>query len=403
VKHSIKTEVQFEILDNDKVSKVEVPQPDFTVNYSIKSLDGTERETGQHEFKSFVGNFAKIINYLLNGVTNTDTIVGTSGGTAIDVNIFKLKLDSAATITTHGLLVGTLVSDSTWDDGTSAIPAIGKVDTANYNLSALIPNDGDGEYATYGATEVTISGDSLIVKRRITNNQSTGGATMKIGEVGLVSTDGTNYYLIARDVFKDSIISVAPGELIDIWYEFPIVVGGGFVKNFLRWLSSLFVGDDSVETIFDVNGSGTLTDFSTALASQSLLAPEEDSNYGIVLSGATSIADITERANFNPLEDYDVPQPIVHADDALSYGATTATTYSFLNNTHKIGVYRDFTNNDSDNDIYVKEVALYSFDDTTDKYFMFTSTPATVDSQSYIQIPKGKVLRVSYTLSFPLV
>jgi len=311
-------------------------------------------------FRSYNSNFSKWLNYALflvdNGAADSNQITDTSAAALATTH--NCKLTAAATDDTYGIFVGTASTDPT---------------LADYIMSTKVAHGAGAGALMYGSTTVTpipvTTGGTDYNKIHITrffDNTSGGDITIReTGIAGLGTTAG-DYFLIARDnqslvtvdgeTVTDMSLLVPDGQIAEVKYILTLdndVSVGGLTSNWLGFLASEF--KDAAVSVKNYLGTQTAVDFTAAQASKLLLnVAATNDDYGIMIGASNSSFEIT---------DYKLLDRII--DSSVDYGAMTLTGLEELaegqvkiENYSQIGCTRDFTSQETDTTVIVREAAL---------------------------------------------
>lgn len=397
-----------EILNTNKVTRKATPQFEAELHCKVSDKRGNVKFDKTFPFRSFVSNFARILNYGFCNVANTGTITCADGGAPLaSVHLMKVEEGalSSPTPSVYGIWVGNIAGNSglTLNSPNSGIGGDPGYD--DHILYNEIPADGDPAAAAdtnlvYGATTTYIdSGTVLRVTRRFTNNNA---SAIKISEVGLFGSDGTDSILICRDKITDGTnawVELASSDIIDISYKFYVTDATGYTKNFLRYLSSEFADGNTVENIVDTSGASAARDFTTARTDKDLMATATDDNFGILVGGSVNSVPIGTSLSAN---DYAVSGKLTNSQ--ITHSAVTALNTSDITQEDqysKFGVYRDFEN-EGTTPIYVNRAGLVIKLTSAAKYYLLSSVLVSGASTPYVVVQPGQILRIKYYFAFPL-
>jgi len=382
----------------------------FNVKIGIEHSDanGNLKQKITPEFKSYVSNFGYILDYAFSGsklVDNKSNIKDTSGANPAAA-IFKMEVDEAALVSPNPTEYGIWVGDTS-DLSGLGLP-LGDSNTAlnysDHDLRRMFQAEG---YVTgfpdsklnYGATVLSFLDSSTFrIKRTFTNGQP--ATDLKLDEIGIIGKSGSDFLLLARDGFG-SVITMAPTDVVNVYYDITVADSNGFVENFLGLLSSKMAGGVPIQTLKDVESNNSAFDFSADQLSSSIGdAVLGDDTYGILIGGevdGTLPFPITLSKN-----NYKRSRPIYEASMAHKETVILAVEESTTQNKTIVSYRRDFENvgiqsvNVNEVGVFMKEAA------TTNKYYMLGYSKVEGEAVDYVTVAPGEIFRITYSLSFPL-
>ena len=419
--HNPQLAFQYEIRDKHtgKVKRTyNPPNPvdsgEVILNIEYKDGDGNILHTDRKPMKSFVSNFARILNYAYMAVDNKTgatspnlLILTTSGGAgSAGTACHTMDVTEAALTDPSQSSYGTWIGDMDDDGGfgLTAEAGIGNVlayDDYMLRRQILAASAGAGwdTFMEHRIVNVSISGNTLTISRKFQNDHAS--STHSINEIGLVGKDNSgDYFLITRDVFQEEgNVDLAATKVLDVKYQFTITNASGLTKNWLRQLSSDLSGGNAKEQPKDINGSGYTVDFSTARTQKIMNAADNISTHGIVVGGnIDGVAGVKIAALST--DGFALSSPLVDTD--IDYGPVTAIAMTQTNNYTTFGLYRDFENDRSDDkSVHITEAALYIYETSGTHYFMLARNVINNDPAEIV-ILKDEILRVKATWKFEL-
>ena len=396
--------LEYEIVGENK-KRIISPSIKAEIELKLSNPKGKVVFNKKIPFRSFVSNFAYMLNYAFTGTSLSNKI--------------KTTANTNATATTHtadvkeGIPVGNVPYYGIWIGNVTNNSGISGLDQnanmgsdiafADYNLNTLFTDIVVVTDVVYQATTITFNSNGYLnINRAYINSRTT---SVYVSEIGLVGkTNNNEYILLARDRFTDgtnSYVEVPADYVLDISYKFSVSAVSGFVKNFLGYLSSEFNGGDSIASLQDQAGGYYTVDFTAARTQKDLMAAASENNYGLLLGGSvgtSSSGSFSLSANSFKLTNK-------LTNTYLTHGATIALNTSdltFTNNYSMFGVKRDFTNVSDTDAVYVYEAGLFVKHTTTAKYYMMSRLLTTGSGVPYLILQPGKILRIKYYLAFPL-
>lgn len=400
--HAPQIRAEYEIL-NKKKTVIEYPPMQADVVVKIKGKDG-EKER-RYPFKSFVYNIGHLFAYGFFGTANVNLLKQTSGAAASAGSTYKMKATEAAIADASDSVMGIWIGDINNNSGLSITAAgvAGTIQYTDHTLYRKIINDGgspDTDTNYEACTVTSVDAYTIKVSRNFTVSRVAG---LKISEVGLVVDNGTNKIMVCRDVLVDdalgtAYVSVANGEIITIEYRFTIGSTSGYTTQFLNVFRSLLT--ETAISSTNTAASTASVDFTAArtnidAAPATVLATTV--THGILIGGTVSAAPVT-----NPtlsVGSYVLTNPLSNAQCTTS--ALTAIGIAYASGQTTFGCYRDFTN-DTTNNVYVNEAALYLKHATLTEYFMPVRTLVTNGSLPYQLVQPGETLRIKYYFVLPI-
>ena len=335
------------------------------VQITLRDAAGKVTNFIESPFRSYSSNFSQWLNYALFAVDNgatlgaaADQITDTSAGTLTNAT-HNCKVAAAAADDTYGILIGTGSTDPTLSD---------------YAMAAKIDHGvavaGDMEYGSTTVTPVPVTTGGTDYDRihitRFFDNSS--GGEIRIRETGLVGlgTTAGDYFLIARDnqalasttstVLSSMYLIVPDGQIAEVKYILTLdndTASGGLTSNWLGFLASEF--KDAAVSVRDYTGLTAAIDFTGAQTDKFLLnTTGADDDWGVMIGASSSSFEHTDYKLLDRIE-----------DSSVDYGASSVTGLEELKegqvrieNYSQIGVTRDFTSQETDTTIYVREAAL---------------------------------------------
>jgi len=388
-----------------------------TLKLTHMDVNGNIKQVIEQPSKSFVSNFARMLNYGFMGVDNSsggsaiDQILDTTGAALAAATWFG-DVQEAAKVSpaqsTFGIWIGDKDNTNGW--GLTLDTNIQSTESfEDYTLRGLILADGGvpDTGVEYRGTVVSYSGlDEIKITRRFQND---GASTIVVSEMGVVLDDGAAQYMIARDLILGGSaapyqpISVLAGDILVAEYSYAISNASGFTRNYLKILRSLLVaGPTATYLMLDVNGNSVSVDFSTARTQLQLDAIAAADTYGIVISG-----------------NYQGGSPVVpsslttkHTMDNAKWAHSAGFTYSAMapialtqvtgvgtgTSYTQFGVTRDFENVGLQGPLEVYETALYLKEAAANGIFMITKS----GFSPYPVVASGEILRINKYFRFML-
>ena len=410
--HSPLSVLEYEILGEEKRIYT---SPSFKALVEIKLKDkyGKEKLKRKQPFKSFVSNFAYILNYAFLNQSLTNKIKDTSNANATASTHTMDVTEAALTNATseYGIWIGNvtnnpgtgLTGDLTQDSNMGS-----DIGFSDYGLNTKIPADGDpleveDTDVVYYATTISFESDgTLVINRSFANNRVN---SINISEVGLIGrTNNTEDVLLARDTINDgtqSYLEVPSSYVVDISYKFKVTSTNGFVNNFLSYLSSEFNGGDTVNSIKNSIGASQTVDFTTGRTSKDMLGGATNTEFGLLVGGYPSNGVqgtmSLDKTRHNLQAKLDATY--------LTYGATTALNTSdltFTSSASMFGVQRDFTNVSETIGVNIYEAGLFIKHTSSTQYYMLSRLLTQGSGVPYITLQPNKILRLKYYLVFPV-
>lgn len=238
-----------------------------TITAKIEDKDGNFISETKLPFRSFVDNMALMLLNSFEGATNS--MVDTAGATA---NCKEALCTAAAADDTQGIVVG--LNDS----NIGYLPAMAvTVDKADYALRRQSTEGTSVNKLTHGASTLsyTQGNGEFTLSRTFTNGTL---ATVIIKEIGIVGDDGSNNFLLSRDV-DESVefpfestgnltplsLSIPVASVLTVTYNFEVADADGLLNNFLGVMASTMTqAAQNVSTVeVNVGSAGTVSvDFS---------------------------------------------------------------------------------------------------------------------------------------------
>lgn len=409
--HPLGVRTIYEIYRNGKLrySNESFHQQENIVEVRINN-PGMKEQILRFPFRSYVSNFMRVLNYSFLEVDNSTSglainkiIKTTAGGaTYCAAEIAAMAVNEGQIAHADATLFGIWIGDkyNTSRLGLTVETAIQEqIGYDNYRLRTLIIPDGGSPdtNVVYGATNVLISNgdDTLTVKRRFNN---TGAVTISIDEIGLVGKSGSDYFLLARDAVTNPGITGAfalvAGGTCEVSYTFSITNASGWTRNYLRMLSSEFVGGNTLSAARDINNTAYTVNFTGDRTTKDLLAAAENSNFGIVVGADTA-------PDANPMYDtssINLLDRIAHgtAYGQLSYGPVLPIDLTQVNNNTIFGLRRDFERGNTVGTFYPHSSGLI-IRAGTDPYIYFLLGYDYIPSAgTNLELLPGEILRVKY-------
>lgn len=425
--HNGRLAVKAEIFDKQGNLKrtYDIPKPSADAKLRITHMDkdGNVKQVHEQPFRSFVSNFARVLNNSFFNIDNStagatiDKIIEavTGGATNLAAATHLLEVDEGALTASAQTAFGIWVGDKDNTSGLgltqeSGIQASEAFD--NYMLRALVLADGGSPDTglEYRATTVTLSGNNITIARRFQNDSA---VSIFIDEIGLVAKSGTDYFLIARDVVNignetvvlDYQFEIPTTDVFVVEYVFSISDASEFTLNYLKMIDSMLRGTTASSNPRDVNGNYYAVNFCSARTQKDLLAAANAITHGIVISGYTE-TNYENQGDGGPtnVNMYKLVNTVL-LDSELDYGAVTPITLTQVTPGGgvipytQIGAYRDFENVITER-VHVYESALIIKEAAATHYYMIARTP--FGSGAGIVVDPGEILRISAYLQFPL-
>jgi len=385
---------EFTILDKDGNVKSQdsenynIPGMEYTLDLEVRNPDGTVDQHVKVPFRSFVANFAHILNYAFAAVANSTLIKLTSGSNPA-ADIFIADCEAASTADTNGIFIGT--------NSVAAASPGGATNVAygDFNLRSKIAHGtsaGQMEYGACTASAWVLGGSSFTFTRTFINSS---GASIIVKEVGLVGASSTDYTLVARDTLDpssttttlvDLAVTVATGQTLSVTYT--IGTGTGYTYNWLGLVYSLLTA--SAATILGmVAGGAVSTNFSSDVTYCRCNPAAATTTHGIIVGTSAG-----PRSNLSLITQNTTLTHSAHTtfatEAATSTGVSVITTYyaqSYLQ--------RDFTN-ETGALVTVRETGLAAAGNSV-KTLLANVAPTTQYALQNLE-----TLRVKFTLRYPV-
>jgi len=332
-------------------------QPKAEIQLTINN-PGQPKQVLRFPFRSYTSNFCRVLNNAFlavddstSGMAIDKVIKAVTGGitypaAAIHTMAVNEGALTGAAQTAYGIWIGDPDNQSAL--GLTSESAIGGVTQYNnYMLRALLPAAGGTPETNlnYLATTVAFSNsdNTLTVSRRFQNTSST--VDIKIGEIGLVGKSGTDYFLIARDIIQIPGIrtkedytpyTLAALGTAQVDYIFTNDITTGWMQNYFKMLSSLFVASNALSQVRDLTNVAQTIDFSSARTQKDLLAGSTVDTFGIIPSS------LTPNMNTYTTPSWKLTQQIPYSATGLGYSAVVPIVLTQSNNITQFGLYRDF-------------------------------------------------------------
>jgi hypothetical protein len=389
-----------------------------TLRLTHMDVNGNVKRVIEQPSKSFVSNFARLLNHgFLNVANNSAGAVinkvistTTGGATYPAANVFKMDvLEGQVTATTsYGVWIGDKDNINGW-----GLPLESNIQGTegfdDYRLRGLIiPSGGAPETnMQYRANNISyIGGDSLKISRRFQNNSA---SSKMISECGIVGKSGTDYFMIVRDLVLGGPLPYRPitvevGDIVVVEYEYAITAASGFTRNYLKLLDSLMKnGSSSSYPPQDILGNSYTVNFNSARTQMDLLANSGEDTHGIVIAGAvvggTAIVFTPSTSAFKMAN-----TKFGHSAGVFTYSAVTPIPLSQVASPTpgasytQFGLSRDFENVASTAPVNVYETSLYMKEAAAAHYFMITRS----GFSPYPVVGLGEILRVNVYFRFML-
>ena len=401
--------------ENNKVGKAEV-------QIKINNPGQSERII-TFPFRSYVSNFSRVLQYGLLAIDNStagaaiDKIIKTTTGGATyaaaeiqTMAVNEIALTGAAQ-TAYGIWIGDI--DNLSGHGLTLEAGIGgSVAYNDYMLRGLLLANGGTPDTdiNYLATNVTFSNsdNTLTVSRRFQNVSAT--IDTKITEIGLVGKSGTDYFLLARDRVTDgtnAYFLLSMGGTVEVSYIFTITDILGFTQNYLKMLSSEFLGANALSQVRDINNVAQTINFSSARTQKDLLAAATSDLYGILVGYQTGVFNTSAGTN-TPYtvntQSYNIGSKISHGVivNTLYHGVVTAVVMEQTLNKTTFGLYRDFENQYTSLQVPINNSGLVIRQGTSPYTYYLIATDYVPSIGNYLQVAPNQVLRVKYIFEAPL-
>lgn len=421
--HSPRLAIKAEIFDKKGNLKRTYDIPNHTPESKLKlthlDKDGNIVKTHQQPFKSFVSNFARILNNSFLNVDNStsgasiDKIIEavTGGATYLASASHLMAVNegalTASAQTAYGIWIGDRDNASglglTSESGIAASEAFD-----NYMLRTLILADGGSPDTDmeYRAVSITLSGNEITIARRFQND---GASSVYVNEIGLVAKSGSDYFLIARDAItagNESLVvdydfEIPAGDVFVVEYVFSINDISGFTKNYLRMIDSMFRGAAASSNPRDINGNYYSVNFTSARTQKDLLAAADADTHGIVIAGYAESDYEDQDPSPASTDSYKLSLAKL-SDSEIDHGAvvpiglTQENPGSGIIAYTQFGLYRDFENVGSER-IHVLETALYMKEAAATHYYMISRS-----ATGHLIVDPGEILRLSKYFQYPL-
>lgn len=309
---------------------------DASLEY-ILSSDLSILEHRKVPFRSFVGNFGKIIAHLITAEQLNITLVN---GASLEVTKNNLVIDVEESSTTsnnstYGIWFGDALfksANTTLIQNTS-IPSAGTA----HNDYTLRGKFSDSDISYTNTRFRLVSEEQLEISRTLINNSLN---TIYVSEFGLIGqyNSGTGV-LLARDVITENgaitSVAVKPGYMLTVRYSFKSS-DNGFTNNFIKLLTALLRSDNSLASLVDVNGVPFTENYASVITG-SIGHSTDDSN-GII------ICKYNDELVFNySKEKYDIPDKISEGS-VVDYYSTETLPFKVESDGISFGLSRIFEN-----------------------------------------------------------
>lgn len=417
--HPLGINVKYKVFEKGSlIRNIDKTKYDTAVINILVQNPGQAPQHLRFPFRSFVSNFARVMNYAFMAIDNS------TSGSAID-KVIKTTTGGvtypAAAIHTMAVNEGELTSPTQSNYGiwigdkanysglglTVEAGIQGSLDYNNYMLRTVILADGGSPDTdvVYKATNVLLANadQSLIVKRRFANN---GSGNIYIDEIGMVGKSGTDYFLLSRDTdlginsTTNQRFTLASGGVCEVSIEFPITSASGWTKNMLRWLSSEFVGGNAISQVRDIFGTVYTIDFTSARTQKAVNASADDSTYGLVLGGSLVDGGLPVMTP----DSYRLNQKISHgtANENLSHGAMVPVALEQADGKTTFGIQRDFERLANLDPIYIRTSGLYVRQGAGSYLHFLFAWDYLGSITEGLALSAGQVLRTIYSFECPL-
>ena len=399
--------VDYEILGEKPLGKIHIPKKEDELIFKIFSKDGKLESIKRYPMRSYLANFARLLNCIFLGVDNStsglavDKIIKavTGGATYAATPLIKADVTEVALTASAQTAYGIWAGDQDNESGLGLTIETGVTGVMAYNdymLRAKLLADGGSPDTglEYRGVNLSISGETITLSRRFQNDSL---VDIIISEVGVVGKSGTDYFMLIRDFMNDAHESqtVETTKIIEIDYSFTIDSLSGWTKNYLRFLTSVLKAGNALEQVKDTLGSLYTVNFTSADDQARMDALAADDTFGIVIGGLRTVP-----STLVPLstDGYRVDNKLTESD--LAHGAVEPIALTTLNNNSSFGLQRDFENTGTST-YYVTNSGLYINEAAASHIYMLARTNVT-NPLGYQQVNPGNILRVKYTLDFPL-
>lgn len=405
--HAPRILTEWEILNRSNLGRTSSILPPFRAKLiaSFRDANGNLKREAEIPFKSFVSNFARILNFGFFNVYNTadgetiDQITTASGTVAASsvsgVHTYDVLEGQKTADTGYGIWIGKTngVYNSNGDTVTTSAVGI-HPSYDDYTLSGLISPTAT---IIYGATSMSNPNSSTLrVTRRFTNNTA---YTIYVDEVGLLGNSGLENVLLARDRVQDGLgnfhIAIPPGEIVDFTYVFTVTAESGYVSNFLQFMSSDMRDSTPIGSIYDTDGTVRTPDFTTGRSKKNLLATANDDNFGLLIGG-----------RFNTLPTFPPPLSATSyklnnqlTDTYMDHSAVSALGLEKTDGSTIFGLYRDFENV-QDYNIYLNEYGIVINDGTYN--YLLARARLSSSGSDYITVEPDQIFRLKTYFKFPV-
>ena len=407
--HAPKTIIEYEILDakeaKKRTLKGSTSQMDGRVKLTILDKNKKLRLVHTQPFGSYVSNFGKILNYLFTGATNIG--MKDTSGSATASNGYAIDLSSAiANENNYGIFIGDLRNATGFSTFTPAVGIGQTIQLSDYQLYRKLPASGSGVSPVtdtlYNATSVTAVGDNVLkVSRTFTCSRSAG---VKVSEVGLTAKEkySAKLLLLARDFViskAGNYVQVLNGETLQVDYIFTITDDSSFTTNFLKILESLSKASAGASVQPKTTGASTaLVKFASASTSSfARITSPATAAYGVIVGGTVNAVP-TDSVPIPVVSDYKLNNQVSHAN--LAHGVTTAISLTAGSGQTKFGVYRDFTNNGTNN-VYINEVGVVA-KRSVNHHYLLNRSLFTSGDKPYVVVEPDKTIRIKVYYVFEI-
>lgn len=321
----------------------------------VLNSDGSLDKEQKFPFRSFVNNTAKMMLASFDELTTGASVLmkATDGTTGY---ARQADVVAAANDSTYGIIVGTDANQS----GYIAAIRASQVSADDYALRFQCVEGTSANQFTHSAvTPAYTNGNGLFSFSRTFTNGS--GATIVVGEIGIVGYDGSKNYLFSRDV-DESVqfpyeltgniaplsLSVGAAQILSITYNFQIGDNSGLLNGFLGTLASTWTGGAQTVPTCQVNTSvsSASVDFYANPLYKSWKGAAAAEDVGLLVGDGTASTSRSEFALLN------IDQDLTHAEQAAGAITTPTGGYELVSNNNGdwrvyktyVGTSRVFTN-----------------------------------------------------------